>query len=523
MRKTLVIGLNIALITALFAVMLPMNVSAYNDHAPISINGNSEFTAANGVTGGSGTQSDPYIIEDWEIDGEHSIGNGILIQNTDAYFVIQNCYVHHCGGSGGISGIVLDNVKNGMLRNNICSNNDWSGIRLLTASDNIISDNTCPNNFYGVFLWMSSDNTIEKNTCSNNRGYGVSQYTSNDNIIKENSCVNNGYYGVFLYGSNENTIERNTCSNTKFYAGIYLSLSKDNTISANTCSNNVWGIWLSLSSTGNTISGNTCLNNGRHGIQLYFANGNTIQENTLSENNWNGMFLFRSHGNSIEENMFTENSIRGIILSSSNSNTITSNTASENTICGISLKSSKYNDINGNTVLKNEKYGLYLDAGTINNELFHNNIIDNVIQIEDNGDNSWDNGAGEGNYWSDYEGLDDGSNGRMAGDGIGDTDLPHQDVDNYPLMYQWAPPIIVAIEHLIDDIKDMELPKGLENSFVSKLDNAIKSLEKGNYNAAVNQLNAFIKEVEAQRGKKITEDQADYLIAKANWILSMLT
>jgi hypothetical protein len=42
-------------------------------------------------------------------------------------------------------------------------------------------------------------------------------------------------------------------------------------------------------------------------------------------------------------------------------------------------------------------------------------------------------------------------------------------------------------------------------------------------NAAVNKLNAFINHVEAQRGKKITEDQADDLISKANNVIDVLT
>jgi hypothetical protein len=37
---------------------------------------------------------------------------------------------------------------------------------------------------------------------------------------------------------------------------------------------------------------------------------------------------------------------------------------------------------------------------------------------------------GAGNYWSDYEGADDGSNSRVSQDGIGDTDIPHPTTDN---------------------------------------------------------------------------------------------
>ncbi|MEM4293214.1 MAG: right-handed parallel beta-helix repeat-containing protein [Thermoplasmata archaeon] len=39
---------------------------SYTSHTPIHINGNTEFTGANGVTGDSGTQKDPYIIEGWK-------------------------------------------------------------------------------------------------------------------------------------------------------------------------------------------------------------------------------------------------------------------------------------------------------------------------------------------------------------------------------------------------------------------------------------------------------------------------
>jgi hypothetical protein len=76
-----------------------------------------------------------------------------------------------------------------------------------------------------------------------------------------------------------------------------------------------------------------------------------------------------------------------------------------------------------------------------------------------------------------------------------------------------------TIYALTDLVESMNLPVGIENSLVSKLEGALTSLEKGNAKAAINKLNAFINEVEAQRGKKITELEADQLINGANWII----
>lgn len=45
------------------------------------------------------------------------------------------------------------------------------------------------------------------------------------------------------------------------------------------------------------------------------------------------------------------------------------------------------------------------------------------------------------------------------------------------------------------------------------------TLDDGHQNAAANKLEAFINQVEAQRGKKITDEQADELIADAQRII----
>ena len=79
-----------------------------------------------------------------------------------------------------------------------------------------------------------------------------------------------------------------------------------------------------------------------------------------------------------------------------------------------------------------------------------------------------------------------------------------------------------ATEDLVSEVEALDLPHGTENSLVSKLQAAIDSLDRGQENAAANQLSAFINQVEAQRGKKISDAEADALIAAAQAIIDAL-
>ncbi|MFC1977792.1 LamG domain-containing protein, partial [Chloroflexota bacterium] len=72
---------------------------------------------------------------------------------------------------------------------------------------------------------------------------------------------------------------------------------------------------------------------------------------------------------------------------------------------------------------------------------------------------------------------------------------------------------------LITTVRNLNLPYGIEHSLISKLENALKSLDKGNDGAATNQLNAFINAVEAQSGKNVKTEDAKALIEQAQKII----
>ena len=62
----------------------------------------------------------------------------------------------------------------------------------------------------------------------------------------------------------------------------------------------------------------------------------------------------------------------------------------------------------------------------------------------------------------------------------------------------------------------MNLQQGIWNSLDAKLQAAINAwdkVNKGQGAVAINMLNAFINECEAQRDKKLTSEQADELIS----------
>ena len=81
---------------------------------------------------------------------------------------------------------------------------------------------------------------------------------------------------------------------------------------------------------------------------------------------------------------------------------------------------------------------------------------------------------------------------------------------------------IQADQKLVSVINGMSLPGGETNSLDAKLGTALSSLNSHNNNTAKNQLNAFINEVNAQTGKKITQTQAAQLLQDAQDIINSI-
>lgn len=70
----------------------------------------------------------------------------------------------------------------------------------------------------------------------------------------------------------------------------------------------------------------------------------------------------------------------------------------------------------------------------------------------------------------------------------------------------------VTLADLPDVVKSMDIPHGNMNALLATIEGALRDLDKGKTKAAQNKLEATLNKVEAQRGKKISDYEADELI-----------
>lgn len=85
-----------------------------------------------------------------------------------------------------------------------------------------------------------------------------------------------------------------------------------------------------------------------------------------------------------------------------------------------------------------------------------------------------------------------------------------------------GPACCQTIEDLISSVGRAYFDAGIKNSLLSKLESAKNSLSNGMPSPAVNKLGAFINEVEAQYGEKVSPKAADYMIKCATKLIASL-
>lgn len=268
-------------------------------HPPIIINDNNGFNTLSGVRLGSGTASDPYVIEGWEMDSSNA--NGITISNTDVYFAIRNVVVRSNSSSNlvGYIGIQLTRVANGRIEGSTLTTNNLGGprIKIMNSNHVTVSGNRIFGPAVGISCKNSNNITISGNIISRTT-LGISPENSTNIKISGNVLSDNSQIGLFLVQSSQVSVVANDFSrNTD---GIHVQGSSHVSMTGNNITSNVFdGIILEptqrlpqVLTTFVTISDNVISENGfsrflditGSGIDLVYSRNVTIVGNDLLRN-----------------------------------------------------------------------------------------------------------------------------------------------------------------------------------------------------------------------------------------------
>jgi parallel beta-helix repeat protein len=393
------------------------------------------------------------------------------------------------GGAWGIS--LYYSSNNTIIGNNIT--HGGYGIRILYSSNNnsILGNNITRSHSIGVWLQSSSNNILGNNSIAGSLdgNFGVEgevlEHFSNDidatntvdgrpvyywiserdrtvpldagyvalvnctNITAKELNLTNNLECILLACTTNSTVTRNHITDAG--VGIRLCYSSDNSFSENDITSSGGGIEVCDSSNNSLYKNNIGASSG-YGVWVNSSSNIRISENNITGSSSDGIYLEDSSNNTIAENNITANN-QGIAFLYSNNNALAGNNITDS-LCGISISGfSNNNTLVGNNIANNSQ-AMYIDTGS-SNLVYHNNFINNSVQVELYfAANIWDNGC-EGNYWSDYNGAD------SNGDGIGDTPyvIDADNQDNYPLVspYEyWSNPIPADVNRdMRVDIRDI--------------------------------------------------------------------
>lgn len=226
-------------ITRIFRIFVDDNDPSYN--WSITALNNSWCT-------GSGTEIDPYVIENLYING-NGTGGMIFIRDSDKHFIIRDCWFNFSGPNEYDVGVLVQYATNGLI-----VNNSFTYTHAGVITENSISNVTVDNN---IFI---SDHT------TTGWGRAIKVAVDSYDVVVSNNKIRD------------------------YYSGIRVSQSVNITVNSNYIENNVWEGFIGSPFVGSRINETKIIRNVFAGsftdtstfiVSDTGGQGNTVINNTV--------------------------------------------------------------------------------------------------------------------------------------------------------------------------------------------------------------------------------------------------
>jgi len=285
-----VLAVFVLIIASVSVYLAVMDNSSDDDLAfrgPITIMTDDHFTSANGVTSGSGTEQDPFVIEGWtiEVGNRNDLRYGIYVGWTTAHFIIKNVTLTKAYMNvtrlDSSTGILVWGPSNGTITGCNISNME-KGIEIREAHDVTIAENSISGCYYGISAWWNYE-----------RG-------GSRDIKAEGNYFTDNYRACYVEGSSSFEILRNEF--TENDRCVVLHKVSDTIIKNNTILRGNWdGFWISYSRNIDVLHNNATVSGTC--IYIVYSNQTSVRENTISGDHI-GLRMFNTDNVTVVENHF---------------------------------------------------------------------------------------------------------------------------------------------------------------------------------------------------------------------------
>ncbi|UCD92133.1 MAG: right-handed parallel beta-helix repeat-containing protein, partial [Methanobacteriota archaeon] len=348
-------------------------------------------------------------------------------------------------------GILVDQSPNNLLHHNTFSDIGGFAVEIHGGSDTtVLSGNEAWDVMGGFSVDDTNDVTLIGNAMSAT-GDSVILHNVVKASLRNNSLLSSVHAALLIEsGTQDVTVEDNVFRASPF------GIQADGVVGLRVEGNQFGGgeVGLEVTSGGSpTIVDNRFSHQSRASLRLLSSPSATVSDNQFLKGlDWSieaiGSTDIKIQGNSILSHQ------DGIFLENANDATIENNEV-KSSGTGIQITTSPGTGVSGNTLARND-VGVELQSNGVS--LHHNWLADNLLQVGQSmiGQNSWDDGSGHGNFWSDYDGED------LDYDGVGDTLIPHLGVDSFPLMKEDFDSFQIFID-LVEEARSKILASGIHH------------------------------------------------------------